>query len=215
MEDDERVFDAPVGGVGDVRHARQGIERDVVPRRVARKHRQRAPAQRSGVDERALEATDRSIGGIEQTRDLVVARRIVVGVKQTPPIDFGKTVPQGFDEKPLSFRIFQKIVLQVRIAHDDPDIAQHLEEHPRGAAGAALAPKVLEQRPDVRAQQANDDLAIGKRRVVVRDFAQPWCIGVRFLGIGQAVGGGVHRAAQFSAPQHRAAARGVAAGRRS
>ena len=41
-----------------------------------------------------------------------------------------------------------------------------------------------------RAEQADDDLAVGERRVVVRDLAQPRLVGLR--GIEKRVGGGVH-----------------------
>ena len=58
------------------------------------------------------------------------------------------------------------------IAVDDPDVAQHLEEHPRRAPGAPLAAQLVQHRPQVRAEQPDDDLAVGERRVVVRDLAQ-------------------------------------------
>ena len=70
-------------------------------------------------------------------------------------------------------RVVEQVVLQVRIARHDPDVAEHLEQHPRRAAGAPLgAQRVEQRRHTVLAEQADDDLAVGERRVVVRDLAQ-------------------------------------------
>ena len=58
-EHDEGVFDAPVGGVGDVRHARQAVELDVVlGREPAQRARGLAP-QRRDVAEHGVEGGDR------------------------------------------------------------------------------------------------------------------------------------------------------------
>jgi hypothetical protein len=56
IEDDEGVFDAPVGGVGDVRDAGQPVEGDVVLARVSGQHLQCLLAQLGGFLEAALEA---------------------------------------------------------------------------------------------------------------------------------------------------------------
>ncbi len=87
---------------------------------------------------------------------------------------------QRLDQRCAPPGVVEQIVLQIRIAAHDPDVAEHLVQHARRASGAALAPQFIEHAPRFSAQQSNDDLAIGKRRVVVRNLAQPR----RLLGIG-------------------------------
>ena len=69
-------------------------------------------------------------------------------------------------------RVVEQVVLQVRIALHDPDVAEHLVQHARRAAGAALAAQQAEHLPGARAEQADDDLAVGERGVVVGNLAQ-------------------------------------------
>jgi len=87
-------------------------------------------------------------------------------------IDFGEAVVQGVDQFLASLRVVQQVVLQIRIAAHHPDIAQHLVQHARGAAGLAGAAQLVEQLPAGFAQQADHDLAVGERGVVIGDFAQ-------------------------------------------
>ena len=100
-----------------------------------------------------------------------------------PLLDLGEPVAQRGDQERLALRIGDEIVLQVRIARDDPDVAQHLEQHPRGAPGAALAAELLQQLPHRRAEQPDHDLAIRERRVVVGDLAQPGCVRAAGAGV--------------------------------
>ena len=79
---------------------------------------------------------------------------------------------QRLDQQPAPPRVLDEIVLQVRIALHDPDVAEHFVQHARRTAGAALAAQLVQDAPRGRAQQAHDDLAIGERRVVVGDLAQ-------------------------------------------
>ncbi|CFN67124.1 Uncharacterised protein [Bordetella pertussis] len=79
---------------------------------------------------------------------------------------------QRLDQQLAALGVVEQVVLQVGIAPYHPDIAQHLVQHARRTAGAALAAQVADQLPGVFAQQAADDLTVGERRVVVRDFAQ-------------------------------------------
>ena len=69
-------------------------------------------------------------------------------------------------------RVVEQVVLQVRVALHDPDVAQHLVEHARRAPGAALVAQRLERVPGRAPEQPDDDLAIGERRVVVGNLAQ-------------------------------------------
>jgi len=96
---------------------------------------------------------------------------------QAALVDFGQAVMQGIDQALAALRIVEQVILQIRIAAHDPDIAQHLVQHAGGTARLAGAAQLVEQAPGVLPQQAYDDLAIGKRRVVIRDFTQAACCG--------------------------------------
>ena len=86
--------------------------------------------------------------------------------------DLGQTMAQRVDQRRAPLAIVEQVVFQIGVALDDPDVAQHLVEHARRAAGDALGAQFVEDRPVVVAEQADDDLAVGKRGVVVGDFAQ-------------------------------------------
>ena len=79
---------------------------------------------------------------------------------------------QRLDQLGAAARVVEQVVLQVGVALHDPDVAQHLVEHARRAAGAALAAQEAEHLPGALAEQADDDLAVGERGVVVGDLAQ-------------------------------------------
>jgi hypothetical protein len=138
VDHDERILDAPVGGVGDVRHAREAVERDVALVGVDRERATRALAQVLGLVESRGEAIDRGGGGGDQAGHLLVALRI--GARRRAAfLDLADPVAHRIDKEPLPLGVIEKIVLQVRVAVDDPDVAQDLEQHPRRAAGPALA----------------------------------------------------------------------------
>ncbi|CPI58865.1 Uncharacterised protein [Bordetella pertussis] len=175
-EHHERVFDPPVGGVGNVRYARQAVELDVVARGDATQHPLRLPAQLRGLVELALERGHRRAGARQQLDHLGVAARIMAGLghggRLAALVDLAQAVVQRLDQQLAALGVVEQVVLQVGIAPYHPDIAQHLVQHARRTAGAALAAQVADQLPGVFAQQAADDLTVGERRVVVRDFAQ-------------------------------------------
>ena len=103
-------------------------------------------------------------GGLEQLRDLVVTVATL--------FNFSHTMAQGRDEGALPLRILQQIVFQIRIALHDPDITQDLVQHARRAAGDAFATECVQKRPVLLAEQANDDLSVRVRGVVVGDLAE-------------------------------------------
>ena len=138
MEHDERIFDAPVGGVGDVRYARQAVEGDVVAVRMRAKVR----AARAGAAPRSRETRPRTRRRRRARASSSVADLGVefdVGVGTPALLDLAQTVAQRVDQQFAPLRIVEQIVLQVRIALDDPDVAQHFEEHARRAPRAPLA----------------------------------------------------------------------------
>ena len=196
-EHDERILDAPVGGVGHVRDARKAAERDVVRMRPLREDAAGASAQRGGVRERALEPLNGLLGRGDELRDF----RVAVGVRCARRLraigaalfDLSQPMTHRADQKVAALRVVEQIVLQVRVALDNPDVAQHLEEHPRRASGATLAAKLVEDPPHRRTEQPDHDLAIGERGVVVRNLAQPRRRGVGFRRGDEPVGERVHR----------------------
>ncbi len=174
VEHDERILDAPVGRVGDVRDAREAVEGDVVLRRVARQHAQRALAQLARLGEPGGEALDRFARGLRAAARPSVAIGVRAGGDRLLPplLDLREPMAHRVDEQRLPLRIVEQVILQVGIALDDPDVAEHLEQHARRAARASLPAEFVEQLPHRRAEQPDDDLAIRERRVVVRDLAQ-------------------------------------------
>ncbi|MNS67833.1 hypothetical protein D3C72_1010950 [compost metagenome] len=172
----ERVFHAPVGGVRHVGHARQAVELDVVARGDAAQHLLRLFAHHGGLVEFPFEGGNRGTGAGQQADHLFVAMRIMAcfggDARFAAAVDLAQAMVQGIDELLAPLGIVQQVVLQVRVAPHHPDIAQHFVQHPRGTARAALAAQVGQQAPGVIAQQPADNLAVGKRRVVVGDFAQ-------------------------------------------
>ena len=172
VEDDEGVFDAPVGGVGDVRDAGEAVEGDVVLARVLAENAQDIAAQVIGFGKTGGEAVNRSMRGFDQALDLGSALNILIFTFGAALFDLGQAVPQGIDQCVAAFLVVEQVVFQIRVALNHPDVAQHLVEHARRAAGNAFAAQFVEHRPVVCAKQADDYLAIGKRGVVVGDFAQ-------------------------------------------
>jgi hypothetical protein len=55
-----------------------------------------------------------------------------VGVGAPALLDLAQTMSQRVDQHPAPPRVVQQVVLKVRIALHDPDVAQHLEQHARG-----------------------------------------------------------------------------------
>ena len=199
-EHDERVLDPPVGGISDVRHTRHAVELDVVLAGHAAENPARALAQLTYVVKVRREALDGLPGSGQQLADVAVAQRVVV---RAPLRNFGQAVTQRIDQQTAAAGAVEQVVLEVGVALHDPDVAQHLVQHACRAAGAALLAQQAQQFPGARAEQAQHDLAVRERGVVVGDLAQPHgvvhaggVIGGR-QGVGKAGGRqelrGVHR----------------------
>jgi hypothetical protein len=69
-----------------------------------------------------------------------------------------QAVVQRIDQQRPALRVVEQVVLEVGIALHDPDVAQHLVEHPRRASGATLAAQLVQQVPGAGAEQPDDDL---------------------------------------------------------
>ena len=158
----KRIFDSPVRRVGDVGDAGQAVELDVVAAGEPGQLLENFGAQLAGVFELFREALDGGARRRQHFADLVVALAALLHLGQ--PV--AHRVHQG--RQPLW--VVQQIVDQIGIAVHHPDIAQDLEQHAGGAAGLAFGAQLLQQFPHRRAQQADENLAVGIRGVVVRDL---------------------------------------------
>ena len=144
VEHQERQLDPPVGRVGDVRDPGVGVEADVVGARVLEQRAPRPLAQCDHVREMSGEAIHGGARGRQQLRDLGRAA-LVGGVAAL--LHFAQPVVQGLDELGAALRIVDQVVLQEGIAIHHPDVAQHLVQHARRAAGAPLGAQLVEQLP--------------------------------------------------------------------
>jgi hypothetical protein len=79
---------------------------------------------------------------------------------------------QGIDQQLPTLRVVEQVVLEIGIALHHPDVAEHFVEHACRAAGAPLLAQQIQQLPCARAEQAQHDLAVRERGVVVGDLAQ-------------------------------------------
>ena len=217
IQDHEGILDPPVGRIGHVGYARQAVEGDVVAPGDAGQAAQRLFPQLRGLVEIALEVIHRAMGRGEQLRDFSGNAVLVVAVPAAL-FDLAQAMAQGFDQRTAAARIVEQVVLQVRIALDHPDIAQHFVEHAGGTSGAALAAQLVEHLPHRRAEQADDDFAVGERSVVVGNFAKPdtggreWGNGLhcRFDRVSE---GEFYRAAAHAAASHGEVSDHVVAGK--
>ena len=140
IDDNEGVFHPPVGGVGDVGDAGQPVELHIVAACGAREPCHRAATQCQRVLEFGFETVDRSTRSLQQFRHPLV--RTV-----TPCVDAVETVAHAFHQRRTPFAIAEQIVLDVRIALDDPHVAQHFVKHFCRTSGAALRAQFVEQLP--------------------------------------------------------------------
>ena len=186
-EHDKGVLDAPVGGVRDVRDPRQAVELQVVLGGVPAQHLARRLAQ---IPHRA-EMRGKGLDGLarfgQQLAHQSVALRVLVGAAALGHLT--QPVVQRFDERLPPLGVVEQVVFQVGVALHHPDVAQHLVQHARRTAGAALTTQLQQQFPGTGAEQPDDDLAVGQRGVVVRNLAQPRVGAIVQQGAGRVQGG--------------------------
>ncbi len=142
IHDDERILDSPVGRVGDVRDARHAVELDVVLARDRGEPARHLAAQAARLGELVLEGVDRGARAGEEIGHAVGLRLVDAAL-----VDLAQAVAHRLDEHVEPARAVVEVVLQVRVAVHDPDVAQHLVEHARRAPGDALLAQLLERAP--------------------------------------------------------------------
>ena len=162
-EDDERILDAPVGGVGDVRDARKAVEADVV--RIGDSG-QTALHFGTALDELREAVVEAAHGGA-RLGDEAKHVGIALGALANGLEAAAHLAHKQF----AALRVHDQVVDQIGIALDRPDVAEHFEEHAGGAAGAARAAKRLNRVPGLFAQETDHDLAVRERRVVIGNLA--------------------------------------------
>jgi hypothetical protein len=102
-------------------------------------------------------------------------------------VDLVEAVVERADERVAALARGEEVVFQVGVATYHPDVAEDLVQHPRRAAGDTFGAELVEHRPGLGSEQADDDLAVGKRGVVVRNLAQAlahWTTRKRLQGSG-------------------------------
>ena len=172
VENDEGVFDAPVGGVGDMRHPSQAVEGDVVaPGMLAQRLHYLAP-HLLGFREAGGKTHDGVFRCNHQALHLGRAHRIFLLAFDTALLDFTQTVAQCLDQRIAALRVGQQIIFQVRVALYHPHVAEDFVQHACRSAGNAFGAQLVEHFPQFAAEQTDDDLAVRKGGVVVGDFAQ-------------------------------------------
>jgi hypothetical protein len=72
--------------------------------------------------------------------------------------DLGQAVVQRLDQQGAALRVVEQVVLQVGVAAHDPDVAQHLVQHARRAAGAAFS---------ARSSSSTDHASSPSRRITI------------------------------------------------
>src|SRR5262249_35023569 len=159
------------GRVRDVRDAREPVELDTVAARAPREPPRGAPAERRRLVELARERAHAGARPLEQESDLRVARRVLraagsidllrclARVALPALLDLAQAVVERVDERRAALRTLEQIVLKVGIARDDPDVAEHLVEHARGAAGPPLGAQREQRPPRLLPEEPDDDLA--------------------------------------------------------
>ena len=170
---------------------------------VARREHAHGPGpQRHGIAERAFEAQHGGARRIDELRhfasrsESASPRARALSCRRFS-ISSSRCVMAATRSR-RRFGLSMQVVLQIGIALDDPDVAQDFEEHPRGAPRAPLAAQFAQHVPQRRSEQADDDLPVGERRVVVGNLPQPRCGGGRILRIQNPIGNGVHGARSLS-----------------
>ena len=147
-----------------MRDPRQTIKSNVVAARVADQRFQYPMAQGGGVFKMALKGVNGCLRRIVEFKHLVVTL--------APFVDFVQTVAQSQKHGFATPEVGEQIIFEVRIALNDPNVPENLVEHSRRAPRHALATQFIEDGPVLLTKQTNDNFAVRKGSVVVRNFAQ-------------------------------------------
>ena len=113
---------------------------------------------------------DRLLGMVNQLTHQRIA--FAVQVFGASGVHFAQAVLQSIHQQLAPLGVVQQVVLQIRVALHHPDVTQHFVEHAGRTSGTSFTPQGFQNLPRRVAQQANDDFAVGKRGVVVGNFAK-------------------------------------------
>ena len=144
-QNDEWVFDAPVGRVGHMGHARQTVEFDIVLGGVGAQRLLHTAAQLLGLHKRGVEFMHGTMRSIHQLTHQTITHWVFVGLAAL--VDLGQTVLQCLDQRLAALGIVDQVVLQIGIALHNPDIPQHLIEHACRSPRATFLTQLVEHIP--------------------------------------------------------------------
>src|SRR3569832_1437662 len=104
---------------------------------------------------------------LHQRLDQLQRERIGLGARD----DLVEPLMQRRGERGETLRVFEQVILNIRVARLLPHIAQHLEQHLRRTTGSTCAAQLVEHGPLVVAKESAHDFAVGERGVVVGNLA--------------------------------------------
>ena len=162
MQNNKRIFHAPIGRVGDVRNASEAVEGNVVFVRDFAQHFKHTLSQIPRLAKLRLKQINGLCRARYELADFFFAR-LAVGIRYVyiaAFLNFTQTMSQRLDQHRAATRVVDQVILQIRIALHHPNVAQHLKQHARTAPGFALAAQRLQNVPSVVTEKPNDDFAI-------------------------------------------------------
>ena len=171
-----------------MRHPAQAVELDVVLGGQAAEQALAFAPQRLHLHEAGIETLHRGARPGQQFAHHGIAFPVEFGGAAL--LDFPQPMVQGIHQQMTPLRVVQQVVLQVGIALNHPYITQHLVQHAGRAPGAPFVTQCLQRGPCLATQQADHDLAIGKRGVVIGDLAYALMRRARKAGKQEMVGAG-------------------------
>ena len=151
-------------------HARQGIKFDVVFGCVLAQSLLCLTAQLCHGRKSFAEHFDGMACQHQQFAHQAVSQSICF--RRAAFLNFAQAVLQSFHQQLSTAWVVEQVVLQIRIALNHPNIAQHLIKHASRPARAAFVSQLIEQVPGTDTQQTNHNFSIGEACVVVGNFAQ-------------------------------------------
>ena len=162
-EHNKGILHAPVGSIGHMADAGKTIKRNIVRTRMGRQLLQQGRPQATRCRKTGGKVLYTLRRQLQQTLDQFVPLAAF--------FNFCQSMLQRFNQQTLALGVGQQIVFQIRITRDHPDITQHFEQHPCRTACTSPAAQLFHQLPTFLTEQAHHNLAIGKRSVVVGNFA--------------------------------------------
>ena len=117
----KRVFNTPVGSIGNVADARQPVEHNVVFVGDFTQAVEYLFAFAAGFAKAAVKIADGLLCAFYQLLDHLVV--------VAPFLNFAEAMAHFFNQRLLAVLVFEQVVNQVRIADNCPDISEYFKQH--------------------------------------------------------------------------------------